>query len=181
MSFGSNPPIRRVRTSTSCGFSLAIASASEPDQQNFIALKETHQIDASASPVRSGYGDLRPVRVTDSRGATVETFVYPRSAGDPSAEDVLASFRRNGADFSSVLGRVKGDLYVGRTSAGGFGDGIDLDNDGIDDVKFSRPCRFILQLANGKAIAVEADREATTTIGAQKLTLKPFTPVAVLQ
>ena len=57
-----------------------------------------------------------------------------------------ASFVRDGQDFSSVLGRVKGTLYVGRTSAGGKGTAIDLDNDGKDDVIFSQTCAFILQL-----------------------------------
>src|SRR5205814_56274 len=97
----------------------AVASAPEPDQENFIALKDTHQLDGTEKVVASGYGDLRPVRVTDAGGGPVETFVYPRGAGDPSGEKVRASFERHGQDFASVLGRVKGNLYVGRTSAGG--------------------------------------------------------------
>jgi hypothetical protein len=156
-----------------------VPSAPEPDQENFIALKSTHQLDASSPAVRGGYGDFCPVRVTDSKGGPVETFVYPRNAGDPDAESVRASFVRKGQDFSSVLGRVKGTLYVGRTSAGGAGKGIDLDNDGKNDVTFDRTCAFILQLKNGRPITMEADRSVTATIRGEKLKLAPFTPVTV--
>lgn len=157
----------------------AVASAPEPDQQNFIALHATHQLDASSPAVRGGYGDFRPIRVTDSRGGAVETFVYPRNAGDPEAESVRASFVRNGPDFSSVLGRVKGTLYVGRTAAGGEGKGIDLDNDGKDDVTFDQTCTFVLQLREGRAIAVEADRAVKAVIAGKEFQLAPFTPVAL--
>ena len=94
----------------------------------------------------------------------VDTFVYPRSAGDPAAESVRASFKRGGKDFSSVLGRVKGTLYLGRTSAGGVGKAIDLDNDGSDDVSFSESCGFILQLNDGKVLRAEADRPVKARI-----------------
>jgi hypothetical protein len=157
----------------------AMPSAPEPDQENFIALKSTHQLDASSPAVRGGYGDFCPVRMTDSKGGPVETFVYPRNAGDPDAESVYASFVRKGQDFSSVLGRVKGTLYVGRTSAGGVGKGIDLDNDGKNDVTFDRTCAFILQLKNGRPITMEADQSATATIKGEKLKLALFTPVTV--
>ena len=157
----------------------AVPSAPEPDQENFIALKSTHLLDASSPAVRTGYGDLCPVRVTDSKGGRVETFVYPRSAGDPDAESVRASFVRKGQDFSSVLGRVKGTLYVGRTSAGGVGNGIDLDNAGKNDVTFDQTCAFILQLKNGRPIAMEADRSVTATIRGKQLKLAPFTPEPV--
>ena len=157
----------------------AAASAPEPDQQNFIALKTTHMLKRGSSAVRGGYGDFCPVRVTDSAGGPVETFVYPRSAGDPYAKDVLASFVRKGPDFSSVLGRVQGTLYVGRTSAGGVGDGIDLNNDGRKSVVFDRPCAFILKLHRGRITALETDRRVTATLGARKLDLLPFTPVTI--
>jgi hypothetical protein len=158
----------------------AVAGAAEMDQQNFIALKSDHQLAATASVVRTGYGDVRPIRVTGSNNnETVQTFVYPRSDGDPSAESVRTSFTRNGDDFSSVLGRVKGNLYVGRTSAGGQGSAIDLDNDGTDDVTVSRACNFILQLSNGKVTALETDSAVTATVGGQQINLAAFTPVTL--
>jgi hypothetical protein len=158
---------------------LPKSSMPEPDQQNFVALKATHRLDASGPAVRGGYGDFRPVRVTDSEGGTVETFVYPRGAGDPDAETVRTSFVRNGRDFSSVLGRVRGTLYIGRTCAGGVGDGIELNNDGKKDVTFDRACGFILTLNRGRISALETDRSVTATLGAKKLILSPYTPVAI--
>jgi hypothetical protein len=155
------------------------AATPDPDQQSFIALKSTHHLDASSPAVRGGYGDLCPVRVTDSADGPIETFVYPRSAGEPSGESVRASFVRDGKDFSSVLGRVRGTLYVGRTSAGGDGDGIDLKNDGKKDVVFDKKCNFILQLKNGGVQGIETDRRVTATLGTRKLELAPYTPVTL--
>jgi hypothetical protein len=151
----------------------------EPDQQHFIALKPTHRLDASAPAVRGGYGDFRPVKVTDSEGGAVSTFVYPRSAGDPEAESVRAGFNREGRDFSSPLGRVKGTLYVGRTSAGGVDQAIDLDGDGADDVSFDRECAFILQLKDGKVIRAESDRPVKGRIAGKAVELTAYQPVSL--
>ncbi len=156
----------------------ADAAQAEPDQQTFIALGAAPSIDASAALRRSAYGDQRPLRVTNA-GATVSTFVYPRKAADPSAEAVRASFVRDGADFASVLGRVRGDTYVGRTSAGGIGTGIDLDGDGANDVTFDQSCAFVLQLSAGIVTAVEADRFITFRQAGREIALAPHTPVTL--
>lgn len=156
-----------------------LASTPEPDSENFIPLKATHQLDASDKPVRGGYGEFRPVRVTDVDGGAVEMFIYPRNAGDPAAESVRTSFRREGADFSSVLGSVKGTLYIGRTSAGGEGKAIDLDRDGQDDVTFDQTCAFILQLKGGRITALETDRAVTATLAGQPRPLAAFTPLVI--
>jgi len=155
------------------------SAAPEPDQQNFIALKAVSQLDASGKAVRTGYGDYSPIRVTNPDNSEVETFVYPRSAGDPDAESVRASFVHNGDDISSVLGWVKGTLYRGRTSAGGVGRAIDLNNDGRDDAIFNRQCAFILQLKNGRITAIETDRAVTANVQGRKLSLAPYTPVTL--
>jgi hypothetical protein len=148
------------------------------DQQNFIALDAGATL-ADEPPVRSSYGDLRPVRAGSGRAAKA-IFIYPRSPGDPAAEKVRDSFRlpdRNGgATFSSLLGRVREDLYVGRTAAGGVGQQIDLHGDGKPDVVFSQPCGFVLQLRDGKVIAAEADRAVAITIGGETYRLAAFTP-----
>jgi hypothetical protein len=157
----------------------ASSATAEPDQQNFIALKDTHDLDTKSPVVRGGYGDYLPIRVTDSRGGTVETFVYPRSAGDPDARSVRASFKRDGDDFSSLLGGVKGTLYVGRTSAGGEGKEIDLTNDGKNVVTFDRFCSFVLQLKDGKVTAVETDRPVKATIAGKTISLDKFTPAKI--
>jgi len=86
---------------------------------------------------------------------------------------------RRGRDFASLLGRVRGNLYVGRNSAGGEGGAIDLDDDGTDDATFDPPCAFILQLREGRVTAVEADRPVKANIAGRQLELAPFTPVTI--
>jgi hypothetical protein len=163
-------------------FSPFIASTSFPggtDQQNFIALHPSPTLVTNINTVRSSYGDLRPVRML-SGAANTQTFIYPRSGGDPAAEDVRTSFRRASGDFSSVLGRVQGSLYVGRTSAGGVGTGIDLNNDGTQDVTFSASCGFVLQLRSGSVMAVEVDRAVTAIIqGLPRVDLFAYTPFTI--
>jgi hypothetical protein len=147
------------------------------DEQSFIALQPTASIAATEASVRGGYGDLRPLRLTTGAG-TVETFIYPRNPKDPSAEAVRTSFVRNGDDFVSVLGRVQGTLYVGRTSAGGVGSSIDLDGNGTADVTFSARCGFVLQLRQGKVLAIEADAAVTAQVQGRTVPLSPSTPVS---
>src|SRR5262249_37001719 len=130
------------------------------DEQNFIALQSGAKLATDEAPLRSTYGWLRPVRVT-SQQTLNQTFVYARGAGDPNAESVRRSFKLSPNGFSSALGRVEGNLYVGRAAAGGEGDSIDLNGDGKADVTFSAPCGFILQLDKGRVTAAEVDREVT--------------------
>ena len=126
--------------------------------------------------MRSPYGYLWPVRVRTSDGEN-RIFIYPRNGGDPSAEAVQDSFVYNSpTDFSSVVGRVSGNIYVGRTSAGGVGDSIDLSGDGTPDVTFSAICGFILQLRNGRVTNVETDRNITAKIGGRTYHLLAYTP-----
>lgn len=153
-----------------------IASTAYPgagDQQNFIALDDSAQITALPT-VRGTYGDVQPLRVVG--GSAVRTFVYPRSASDPGAASVRASFTRDGQNFSTLLGRVEGSLYVGRTSAGGFGTSIDLDGDGTDDVQFNHACGFILRLKNGAVRSVETDRTVNAVIGGRSVSLAAYAP-----
>lgn len=156
----------------------ADASQDEPDQQNFICLDASPTLDTTVAPRRTGYGDQRPIRITNS-DQPVTTFVYPRSGDDPTAESVRTSFVRNGSnDFSSVLSRVEGNLYVGRTSAGGVGNAIDLDNDGFNDATFSKSCGFVFQLTAGTVTHVEVDDFVTMTMGGRSVGLAPYVPIA---
>jgi hypothetical protein len=149
------------------------------DEQNFIALNSGSVLDSSDGTVRSTYGDLRPVRVTIS-GAEQRTFIYPRSTGDPTAEAVRDSFQyTSNTQLSSVLGRVQGTLYVGRTSAGGVGDRLDVSGSGTPDVTFSAPCGFVLQLQNGVVTAVETDRDVTGIVQGRSVTLTAFMPLVL--
>ncbi len=145
------------------------------DRQNFIALDSSPKI--GFEPVlRSSFGDVRPIRVTVP-GEVNRTFVYPSGAGDPAAETVHTSFTLTSDGFRSVLGRLSGNVYVGRTAAGGFGDQVDLDGDGAADVKFSQPCGFLLQIVRGKAVSVEADRPVTAEIQGRKVALGRYAPL----
>ncbi|MEO3407290.1 T9SS type A sorting domain-containing protein [Mucilaginibacter sp. CAU 1740] len=158
-----------------------IASVSYPtgtDQQNFIALHANPVISAVDKVIRSAYGDILPVRMVSGNTNNV-TFIYPRSSGDASAESVRASFVRSGGDFSSVLAKVQGNTYVGRTSAGGVATSLDTNNDGTADIVFNTSTGFIMQLAAGKITKVETDTDVTGVIGGQTYSFKAYTPLSI--
>jgi hypothetical protein len=118
------------------------------------------------------------VRATTKDGP-IDVFVFPRNATDPKADAVAASFHLASNGFSSILGRVEGTLYVGRTSAGGVGKTADLDGDGRSDVGFSTPCGFILQLENERVTAVETDQDVTGEIQGRHVECRRFEPVVL--
>ncbi len=148
------------------------------DAQTFLTLTPDTVIEPDDEPLRSTYGWLRPVRATADKKA-VTIFVYPRNRHDPSAEEVLESFKRTGMDWQCALGRVRGSLYVGRTSAGGHGDRIDLDGDGRPDVTFDKPCGFILQWAGGAVLAAEADRDVVMAMGGRRFQVEAHKPLSM--
>jgi hypothetical protein len=145
------------------------------DQQNFIALDASPRFEEPAA-LLSTYGYLCPVRVQVA-GEQSRTFVYPRRGGDPEAEAVRNSFRFQDGGFSSVLGKVTGSIYIGRTAAGGFGSELDLNGDGKPDVSFSEACGFLLQIREGKILAVETDRTVDARVGAKAMKLAAHEPV----
>jgi hypothetical protein len=152
------------------------------DEQCFLAVGEPRgQLDATEDPVQGTYGWLKPVRATCGPRAdeTVVTFVYPRNASDPPADVIRNEFRPSDDGFTcNPLARVRGNMYVGRTSAGGEGTAIDLDGDGKDDVTLDAPCKFVLQLRDGKVGAAEADRKVAATIAGKRITLDRFVPAS---
>lgn len=148
------------------------------DEQVFLSLNAEATLTPADEALQSTYGWLRPVRVQTDEPANL-VFVYPRSPDDPSAEAVQASFQVTNDGFSSALGRVEGTLYVGRTSAGGEGDAIDLDGDGTADVTFSERCRFVLQLRDGAVTHAEADRPVAMRYDGRTIALDTHTPVAL--
>ena len=147
------------------------------DEQCFLAVGDDRgQLDATDEPVQSTYGWLRPIRVATPAGKPNRTFVYPRSASDPPADQLRNSLRMTDDGFICAIARVRGTLYVGRTSAGGEGAAIDLDDDGKPEATFDPPCRFVLQLHDGKVSAVESDRKVQATIAGRKAALEPYAP-----
>jgi hypothetical protein len=149
--------------------------AGSADRQNFLAIAASAPEVTSEEPVRSTFGDLRPLRVVTAE-AVNRTFVYPAGAGDPAPDLVRGSFEVTPDGFRSVLGRVSGNLYAGRTSAGGAGTEIDLDGDGKADVRFSRECGFLLQLDRGRVIAIETDRAVTGDVQGRRISLGAHSP-----
>ncbi|HKJ66904.1 MAG TPA: hypothetical protein VKA68_03020 [bacterium] len=145
------------------------------DEQHFIGVNGQVKLSADSEQIRSTYGWLQPVRYETPDSALL-IFVYPRGGDDPAASKVKASFRHTAHGFESVLGDVRDRLYVGRTAAGGFGNEIDLDGDGEQDLQFDTPCNFIVQLEDGTMKAVEADRTVTMTYQQQQIALRPYTP-----
>lgn len=134
------------------------------DQQAFVA---GGQVEIEEGPaLRGSYGDLRAAHVRSS-GDAVRTFVYPRSAGDPTAAETRASLTMTADGFRSAVGRVEGTLYAGRQSAGGVGNAAEW------GVEFSEPCGFLLQLRAGRVVAIETDRAVTARVRGQRLTLRP--------
>ena len=144
------------------------AYTADGDEQSFLAIEGSTT--RGREPMRSTYGDLRPFT------ATGPVLIYPRNASDPSAEAVLKSFRRTETGFATVLGRVEGDVYIGRTAAGGRGKSVDLDGDGKPDVVFDRECTFVLQLQSGTVVAAEADQDVSATADGKRIALKAWTP-----
>jgi hypothetical protein len=153
--------------------------AAGTDEQSFIALGGAGAATLTAEDtVRSGYGDLQSIRYVASGQAPNSTFVYPRNGDAPTGAAVRDSFMITSDGFKSVLGRVEGNTYVGATSAGGEAASLDIDGDGTADVRFDQTCKFVLQLANGRVTAVEADRAVSFTLGnGAPIALAPFVPV----
>ena len=159
---------------------LATTSYSDDgDEEAFFAVTDSPPASADDEPLRSTYGWIRPVRAL-APGGVNHTFVYPRSASDPPAEDVRGSFRLTADGFESLLGGVHGTLYVGRTAAGGEGMSVDCDRDGKPDATFTAPCQFVLQLRDGRITALEVDRKVTASIEGKTIALEASRPVAVI-
>ncbi len=146
------------------------------DQQSFIAAGPVEITDGPA--LRSTYGDLRAVRVRGS-SAALQTFVYPVSIPGQNAASVRDSLAVTPKGFRSLIGRVTGNFYVGRESAGGVGTALDLDEDGKDDVTFSEPCGFLLQLRDGLITAVETDRAVTARVRGKRVRLAAHVPATI--
>jgi hypothetical protein len=158
-----------------------VTTAYDPgaDQESFIAVGESPaQLDSADAPLQSSYGWLRPVRAPAGAGLQ-RTFVYPRGAEDPPAAKIRENFHISDDGFESPLGKVHGSVYIGRTSAGGEAQSIDIDHDGKPDAAFDTMCKFVLQLHDGKITAVEADRAATVQIAGRAFELKPFVPLPI--
>jgi len=146
------------------------------DKQNFIGLNKNISLEETGDSLQSTYGWIKSARFS-TEDDTNYVFIYPESEGDLDASAVKSSFQLRSDGFASEVGVVDGNLFIGRWCAGGEGDGIDLDQDGDLDVRFSSSCQFVLQLDNGKVNAVEVDRPVTMFLEGKEMMLKEFVPL----
>ncbi len=170
---------RKLETSISEGIA-STKYRGEIDSQNFIGLNRDSNPEIDGIQIRSTYGDLLPVKFQSSEDR-IAVFVYPRAGNDPEALNVKESFMIQNDGFSSTLGKVQGNMYYGRFSAGGYGKGLDLDDDGKFELSFNIPCGFIAQLREGKIMAVETDRGVEMEFNNEKIKLLPFQPFYLKQ
>ncbi len=154
------------------------ASLGNGDEQHFLVVNRGPVKLEGGKSIRSTYGWIKPVRVT-TVADQIKIFTYPRTTTDPTGEAVLESFELTELGFRSVLGRLEDSLYVGRFSAGGYGDKLDMNGDGVADLVFDKPCGFITHLYNQRVTAIEVDREVNVEIYGEKHTLQAFTPVSL--
>lgn len=145
------------------------------DQQTFLALDSSASLQSDQPLVRSTYGDLLPV-IYSGKDAANRTFIYPRQNDQPTVDEVLRSFEATGSGFRSTLGRVEGNVYIGKTIAGGVARELSLTAGGAKDVRFSNECGFLIQLAQGKVVAIETDRAVHVTIQGKEYDLTSYAP-----
>jgi hypothetical protein len=162
-------------TASGTPFVRSVQYPGSEDQQNFIALDASPTM-TDEPLLRGSYGDLLPVRVV-THGDVNRTFIYPRSGGQPDAETVRRSFRIGAHGFSSPLAIVEGKLYSGPNVEGGFGASIAFGAEGSQAVKFSQPCGFLIQLRNGRAVAIETDRAVKAHGLGRTLELSSYVPI----
>lgn len=146
------------------------------DRENFIAINKVVEIKTDGEAIRSTYGDLLPVRF-ETPDERLMVFVYPQGGGDPDANEVREKFEIAEDGFSSILGKVDGNMYYGRHSAGGYGEKLDLNSDGNAELTFSKPCGFIARIVDGKIRAVETDAEVQMRFGGNDFLLQAYTPL----
>ncbi|WP_339715526.1 hypothetical protein [uncultured Kriegella sp.] len=151
---------------------------SSGDTQNFIGLNETMEAEQDGLAIESTYGTLLPVKFRSSDNRPI-VFVYPKLQGAPEVINVKESFRLTENGFSSLLGRVDGTLYVGKKMAGGYGQTLDIDQDGDAELVLNTACGFISQLENGRIVKIETDSDVTISVNNKTFVLKAYQPVGV--
>lgn len=148
------------------------------DTQNFIGLNETMEVGQDGVAIESTYGSLLPIKFSSSNEQTI-VFVYPKSQRASEAVKVKESFLLTENGFSSLLGSVEGTLYVGKKMAGGYGQALDVDQDGTAELVLKTSCGFITQLENGRIVKIETDSDVTLSVNNKTFKLKAYEPMIV--
>jgi hypothetical protein len=145
------------------------------DEESFLAVGDSDVAIEGGQAMRSTFGDLLPLRVTTKHGVDA-TFVYPHNAGQIAAGAVQRSFRRTENGFTSLLGDVYGDVYVGKTVAGGVGRVLILSGVHPTQLRFSQSCGFLVQLRDGVPIRIETDRDVALRWKGTSVQLRTHVP-----
>ncbi len=87
---------------------------------------------------------------------------------------MLKSLELTEDGFSTVLGKVAGDLYQSKDLTGGRSDRATVGNG--TEVHFSEACRFIIQHKEGAPMIIEADRTVTVETGGKMQKLNAYVP-----
>jgi hypothetical protein len=141
------------------------------DQESFLSVDQQATIETDVPTMRSTYGDLLALRVVSS-GAINSSFIYPHNSGQPPADEVQRSMRRTRSGFTSILGGVEDNIYVGRTVAGGEGRELRLSARAKPALTFDQRCGFLTQIREGRVVSVETDRDVKAHFGKAKLSLE---------
>ncbi len=149
-----------------------------PDTQNFICLNGMAQLDTTGDPLLSTYGYLLPVICTTDEGENM-IFIYPSDIGDPDAREVKETYEEFEEGFSTILGSVQGTIYRGRIAAGGYGSGLDLNNDGHQELQFDPACNFMVIHSEGRITSLETDREVSYEYQGIQGKIDPFAVVQI--
>ena len=145
------------------------------DEESFVAVGNSDPPIEDGPPMRSTFGDLLPLRVRPRNGID-GTLIYPRNGAQPAALDIQQSFKRTQDGFTSDLGTVHGDIYIGRTIAGGVGQNILLPGASSGHLGFSHVCGFLVQLRDGIPVSIETDRDVVLALHGKHIELRGHFP-----
>ena len=84
--------------------------------------------------------------------------------------------QRTSTGFTSILGTVTDDTYVGKTIAGGEGTELRLSASARPVLTFDHRCGFLAQIRNSRIIAIETDRNVKAHLGQRTLSLSAHHP-----
>lgn len=125
---------------------------------NYFVTEAGSSIGDSGTVISGATGNYKPLVASRAGQSTMSVFIYTKKGTDPSAVAVQRSLAVKKYNYSSVLGRVAGTTHVGANGiAGGFGDRVDLDGDGLADVTFDKPVEWVISLRKGQPRFAEAD------------------------
>ena len=141
------------------------------DEESFLAVGNSGPPIEDGPPIWSTFGDLLPLRMQPKNGID-GTFIYPYNGDQPAALDIQQSFQRAQDGFTSYLGTVHGNIYMGKTIAGGVGQNIPLPGDSSGRLRFSHIYSFLLQLREGIPLTIETDRDVVLTLHGRQVAME---------